>query len=243
MNRILVEPQELSGDGTVRLTGRRARHISAVLKPRIGQELKVGILGGAVGSGQVLTCSDTEVALAFAATGESVAQWVDLLLAVPRPKALKRLWPQFAALGVGRIILINATAVERCYFDTHWLAPASYRPLLIEGLEQSGTTQLPEVRICRAFKPFIEDELERLFPAGARLLAHPGAATRLPRLSGPRPLLAVGPEGGWNDYELGQLERHGFVRISLGSRTLRTDTACIALLGALSHAVVPGCVS
>jgi 16S rRNA (uracil1498-N3)-methyltransferase len=44
-----------------------------------------------------------------------------------------------------------------------------------------------------------------------------------------RILLAVGPEGGWNDFERGLLESRGFRRISLGPRTLRTDTACIAL--------------
>jgi RsmE family RNA methyltransferase len=49
-----------------------------------------------------------------------------------------------------------------------------------------------------------------------------------------RVLLAVGPEGGWNDFEIQLLESHGFQRVGMGSRTLRTDTACIALL-ALVH--------
>ena len=47
-------------------------------------------------------------------------------------------------------------------------------------------------------------------------------------------LLAIGPEGGWNDFELNLLEAHGFTRVGMGARTLRTDTACIALL-ALVH--------
>jgi 16S rRNA (uracil1498-N3)-methyltransferase len=50
-------------------------------------------------------------------------------------------------------------------------------------------------------------------------------------------LLAVGPEGGWNDFELGLLEAHGFQRFSLGWQTLRTDTACIALLAVLQHSL------
>jgi 16S rRNA (uracil1498-N3)-methyltransferase len=45
-----------------------------------------------------------------------------------------------------------------------------------------------------------------------------------------RVLLGIGPEGGWNDFELKLLETHGFTRIGLGPRTLRVDTACIALL-------------
>ena len=41
--------------------------------------------------------------------------------------------------------------------------------------------------------------------------------------------LAVGPEGGWNPFELELLDAHGFVAVSAGPRTLRTDTASVAL--------------
>ena len=43
-------------------------------------------------------------------------------------------------------------------------------------------------------------------------------------------MLAIGPEGGWTDDEVARLEAHGFRRMSLGPRILRTDTATIALL-------------
>ena len=46
-------------------------------------------------------------------------------------------------------------------------------------------------------------------------------------------MLAVGPEGGWTDEEVGMLEEKGFARMSLGPRILRTDTALIALLSRL----------
>jgi 16S rRNA (uracil1498-N3)-methyltransferase len=52
-----------------------------------------------------------------------------------------------------------------------------------------------------------------------------------------RVLLAVGPEGGWTGYERRMFERCGFTLVSMGPRTLRSDTACIALL-ALAHAGV-----
>ena len=47
------------------------------------------------------------------------------------------------------------------------------------------------------------------------------------------PVLAVGPEGGWTDAEVGLLEEKGFARMSLGPRILRTDTALIALISRL----------
>jgi len=167
---------------------------------------------------------------------------VDLLLAVPRPKVMRRLWAQLAALGVSRVILTNAERVERPYFDTHVLTPECYRPLLIEGLQQARDTRLPAVSIHRRFKVLVEDGLDALSDAGLRLVADPGAATRagdavragLGASPDARVLLAVGPEGGWNAFELRLLEAHGFQHIGMGPRTLRTDTACLALL-ALVH--------
>jgi RsmE family RNA methyltransferase len=52
-----------------------------------------------------------------------------------------------------------------------------------------------------------------------------------------RVLLAVGPEGGWSGFEMALLERHGFQSMSMGPRTLRSDTACIALLAIVHDAI------
>ncbi len=238
MNRILFGDGECDAEHRLVLHDRRAAHILNVLRAGVGDTLRVGRIDGAAGTGRVTAAAGGEVHLQITLDSAAPEPWIDLLLAVPRPKVLGRLWAQLAALGVGRIILINAARVERCYFDTHWLDPAVYTTLLIEGLEQAGTTRLPEVWIRRGFKPFVEDELDRGYVGCLKLLAHPGPATDVslppPWLAGPaRPLLAVGPEGGWTAYECGQLETHGFQRFSLGPRTLRTDTACLALLGRL----------
>ncbi len=240
MNRILFQTCECDATGRVTLRDRRAQHVCRVLHAAVGDTLKVGAINGPAGTGCIESVSENEVRLAVVLDEAPPPPWIDLLLAVPRPKVLKRLWAQLAALGVGRVILVNAARVERCYFDTHWLEPAAYTPLLIEGLEQSGATRLPEVWIRRGFKPFVEDELPLLYGPVLKLLAHPdpgAAAAPLPALAlsaaEARPLLAIGPEGGWIEYELEQLAVHGFSRLSMGPRILRTDTACIALLGRL----------
>jgi len=165
---------------------------------------------------------------------------VDLLLALPRPKVMRRLWAQLAALGVGRIILTNAERVERNYFDTHVLAPACYRPLLVEGLQQARDTRLPAVTIHRQFMKLVEDDLARLSDAPVRLVAHPDAPTTIGEgLRGRRGrvLLAAGPEGGWNGFELQLLMGCGFHPVTLGARTLRSDTATIALLAVVNEAL------
>lgn len=238
MNRILFEPREVHSDGAISLTGRRAAHIARVLKPVAGAKLRVGILDGPIGSGEVSYVGEGRVDLVCEfENAPPPAPSVDLILAVPRPKVLRRLWAPLASLGVGRIVLTNAEKVERNYFDTHWLGEETYRPLLIEGLEQSGDTRLPQVTVCRRFKPFVEDSLEELFPDSRRLICHPRETQPLGEVEfggGSRVLLAIGPEGGWTDYEVDLFTRYGFDCVSLGWRTLRTDVACIALIAATS---------
>ncbi|HOW96830.1 MAG TPA: RsmE family RNA methyltransferase [Kiritimatiellia bacterium] len=239
MNLILIESPELRGD-RVHLSDARAEHITAVLKARLGDEIRVGLLNGNRGRAAVIAIEKGAVELdcRFDEPAPPPPR-VDLLLALPRPKVMRRLWAQLAAMGVGRIILTNAWKVEKMYFDSHVLRPEGYRPPLIEGLQQAGDTRLPDVHVFKQFKILIEDELDGLFPDGLRLLARPGEGSSVldavPAARSGRVLLAVGPEGGWIPYEEELLTAHGFLPVSMGTRPLRTDTACLALL-ALAHA-------
>jgi 16S rRNA (uracil1498-N3)-methyltransferase len=239
LNLILLEPGEIADDGSARLSGPRAEHILHVLRALPGDSLRVGVLDGAAGSGRVMAVSDRSVDLHCELEATRPARpAVDLLLAVPRPKVMRRLWAQVAALGVGQIILTNASRVERNYFDTHVLSEACYRPLLIEGLQQARDTRLPRVAIRRQLKVLIEDELDALFATGLRVTAHPGMGEPLidtiRKRARQRVLVAIGPEGGWTPYELDLLTAHGFQTADAGPRALRSDTACIAIL-ALVH--------
>ena len=243
MNLILLERSEAGATGEITLTGRRAAHLLRVLRVEPGQAVRVGILDGPRGVGTVTSVAEGAVQLRCSFDAHAAhPPRVDLLLALPRPKVMRRLWAQIAALGVGQIILTNAERVERNYFDTHVLAPACYRPLLVEGLQQARDTSLPHVSIHRQFRVLIEDELDALFPRGLRLMADPAATTPAGSLApkdGGRVLLAIGPEGGWNAFETALLAAHGFHSVGMGPRTLRTDTACIALLAILHAALGP----
>jgi RsmE family RNA methyltransferase len=239
VNVILLEPGDVSAAGDVRLTGPRAAHALTVLHVAIGQTLRVGTVDGPFGIGEVRDIAAGSIGLrcVFEPTVPERPR-VDLLLALPRPKVMRRLWAQLAALGVDRVLLTNAARVERNYFDAHVLMPDRYRPLLIEGLQQARDTRLPRVSVHRRFKVLIEQELQHLCPPECRLVADPSAA-RSPRdawqqSAASRVLLAIGPEGGWTGVERDLLAAHEFAPVGMGSRTLRTDTACVALI-ALVH--------
>ena len=238
MNLILLESEDLLENGVAILSGEQSKHIHKVLKATVGSTLKIGMINGPVGKGTVLAADQHKVRLQCDLNEEVPPKpRIDLLLAMPRPKVMKRLWAQLAALGVGRIVLVNAEKVERFYFDSHVLDPAFYRARLIEGLQQARCTHLPEVYIRKRFKPFVEDELEQMFPAPLKLLADPSGNERMAdiQMSSERVLLAIGPEGGWTPYELQLLQDHGVRLFGMGARVLRTDTACIGLLSMLTE--------
>ena len=251
MNLILLDPGDLDAGGVAHLSDARSTHIARVLNATPGRQIRVGLVDGPLGVGTVQFLEGDAVAMrcTFDATPPPRPR-VDLLMALPRPKVMRRLWSQLAALGVGRIILTNAARVERHYFDTHVLEPSTYLPLLREGLQQARDTLIPRVEIHRRLKVLVEDHLGALFPAGARLLAEPGRGQPPREVLRPslqvragaapsRVLLAMGPEGGWTAFELDLLAAHGFTAVSLGARTLRSDTAAIALL-TLVHDVLAG---
>ena len=163
---------------------------------------------------------------------------LDLILALPRPIMLKRILSQVTALGVGSIHLVNANRVEKSFWEAGILQPEEYHCHLLQGLEQAVDTRLPDIQIHSQFKPFIED----FFPShvkeyGHLLLAHPAGGQQLGDVvdsKNCRIVLAVGPEGGWVDYEVQKFQELGFSCCSIGRRILKVDTAVIALHARIS---------
>ena len=168
---------------------------------------------------------------------------LSLLLAVPRPLALGRVLPMIAQMGVNRIILTGAAKVPKDYFGSHlFRKPEQLRERLVEGLSQAGDVRLPQLTICKSLKSFIDNDLDRLFPRNeyARVVCHPQRSSEAPtkrmrEVEFPpgmnRILLAVGPEGGWEEpTELEQFQELGFQQVTLGTRILRSDVAVVSLM-------------
>ena len=236
MNLLLLEPAEIIGDEAM-LTGRRAEHLLKVLRVAAGDLVRVGVINGLIGSGQVLAIEGESVRLAVDLQREPVCDIeVELILALPRPIMLQRILKQATVLGVRRFHLIRSRRVEKSFFHSPVLAPDKIRSILLDGMEQAMDTYLPEVTIHHQFKPFIEDILPTL--SGQGLIAHPfgvGTLTGIPISgeSGQRLLLAVGPEGGWSDHELQCFAERGFYGFTMGNRILHVDTAVVSLLAQL----------
>lgn len=236
MNLLLLHPQDHITDNRWRLTGRRAEHVRHVLGLTPGATLRAGILNGNLGEALLTKDHGNDWELRFEEQGRPPAPLpLTLIIALPRPKMLKRLLIDATSLGIKRIVLLNSWKVEKSYWNTPELHAELLREKMLLGLEQAGDTQLPELLLRPRFKPFVEDELPTLAASTRALLAHPPGANVAPT-SMPMDLtepvtLAVGPEGGWTDYELSMLEACGFERHGLGQRILRVETALPTLVG------------
>lgn len=236
MNLLLVDLRDAVGDEII-VTGRRAEHLLKVLKVAPGDTVRVGIVNGLIGTGRVMAIDRGGVRLVVELTQQPVCDLhIELILALPRPIMLQRILKQATVLGVRRFHLIRSRRVEKSFFHSPVLESEKIRALLLEGMEQAMDTWLPEVQIHHQFKPFVEDVLPIL--DGQGLIADPGGAGSLAGIPvsgepGQRLLLAVGPEGGWSDYELQCFAERGFYGFTMGNRILHVDTATVALLAQL----------
>lgn len=219
-----------------RLRDHRRVHLLEVLKVQTGQRLRVGLLDGHRGEAEVISISTSEIVVRAELHEPPDAPLTDLVLALPRPKSLKKLLPEVAALGVGRLTLLRTWRVEKSYLTSSLLRPEEHQPLFDEGLMQAEGTRRPELSLEARFRPYVEDRLPALLEGRLGLVAHPGSPTRLAdlTLAGDQAVtVALGPEGGFLPFEVELLEAAGMRPVALGPRILRVETAVVAVLANL----------
>lgn len=234
MNVILLESADFVALDRVCLRGRRLLHIQTVHRAAVGDDLRVGVIGGKLGTGRVVRLEPDEVELTVALTLEPPHPLpLHLILALPRPKVLNRTIAAAVSMGVREIDLINSWRVEKAYWNSPRLTPENLRDQALLGLEQSGDSMLPTIRLHRLFTPFLRERLPAISEDRLALLADPGGVLPLPRGVEKAVVLAIGPEGGFIEGEIQAFQSAGFATVSLGPRILRVETAIACLIGRL----------
>ncbi|WMJ00387.1 16S rRNA (uracil(1498)-N(3))-methyltransferase [Pseudomonas chlororaphis subsp. aurantiaca] len=234
MNLLLLEEADFIAADRVILRDRRLTHMQEVHRAAVGDSLRVGRIGGLMGSAELLRLEPGEAELQVSLDQPPPTKLpLTLVLALPRPKMLRRVLQTVAAMGVPRLVLVNSYRVEKSFWQTPFLEPEAIREQLILGLEQARDSVLPEVVIEKRFKPFVEDRLPALVEGTLGLVGHPGRYPACPRGLDEPVTLAIGPEGGWIPYEIDLLGKSGLQPVQLGERILRVETAVTALLARL----------
>ena len=182
---------------------------------------------------------------------------VRMAVGFPRPIQIRRLLRDLSNMGLEAIDLIGTELGEKSYRDTKLLTDGGARAALVEGAVQARDTGIPELSLYTRLEdwlaarpwdkplpppstPMPEKHSRPLWSvyAGGSFSRSPllialdnvraeGSLALLSALGQPM-VMAVGSERGWSDRERDELEKAGFLRLSMGERALRTETACVA---------------
>ncbi len=229
-------PAPLAPDATIQLPSALAHHAVRVLrlKPDTGIMLFDG-LGGQYPSTLLIDGKQ-----AYARTGPHEATEAELpghiTLAQGMPSGDKMDWviEKAVELGAARLVPIEAQrSVTQLSGERLRKRMEHWRRVAQAASEQCGRNRLMEISEPLSLAACLGET----DAAAQTLFCHPEAAQSLPDAldrSRDRIRLLVGPEGGWSPQEQALVERAGLTPVRFGNRVLRTETAGIALIAAVS---------
>lgn len=218
---------QAAGCRDLRLDAAETHHLLRVLRLRPGADIEIFDGAGTAFSARFVGV-DAEVRCVVergaALPAKEPGIRLEVGVAVPRGDGLTTIVRQLAEVGAGTIVPLASEHSEgRAAPDrlTRWRAAA------LSGTRQSGRATVPTVAAPAPFEGWLRGNL-----APDRWIASPRTARAVPPgTPGPRAaadrVLAVGPEGGFSAGELEDAHRHGFRRLDLGERILRTGTAAV----------------
>lgn len=205
----------------------RASHILNILHLRQGDSFKMGIINESEGEATIESVSDEGVSVSYKSCCKPVLYPVTLLCAQVRPICMKRILREAVSLGVGRIILSGSDTGEKSYLSSNLYKTGEYREYLLDGAMQSAHAGLPEVLFADHANMAVRLVRENCEGADLIMLDNVVGAVPLSTAEvGKSAVLSIGPERGWSDRERKLFQESGFRPMLLGSRVLRTETAC-----------------
>jgi RsmE family RNA methyltransferase len=233
VNIILLEEHELGHSLSRR--DERTVHLLKVLRKKTGDVFEAGILGGMRGTGRIEKINFDGSVFVTVRADEPPPLRMRLRMAVAfvRPIQIRRIFRDLSSMGVSAIDLTGTDLGEKSYRDTKLFNNGGAQAALVEGAVQARDTQIPSLAVYDNLEKWLN---ERPWEKDSRriplLLAMDnvraeGSFFHLSSTSRPM-VIAVGPERGWSDRERDMFEKAGFLRLSIGSRALRTETACVA---------------
>jgi 16S rRNA (uracil1498-N3)-methyltransferase len=213
-------------DNQAALTGDHARHLTQVLRAKVGQEFDIST-GSEVRRGQISGIHPDRVEFELGEVIEhSGAGAITVALSIFKFDRMEWAIEKCTELGVVRIIPVIAGRTESHLGAAAPKRVERWRRIAHQAAEQSRRISPPEI-----LRPAKFDDLVAM-TADARIVLAEAEEEFLLKdaMSGTAAnvLLAFGPEGGWKPQELAAFRDAGWTLASLGSTILRAETAAIA---------------
>jgi len=221
-----------------RMEGEAAHHVGRVLRVQPGQVYELSD-GERVWLGRVETVGRVVVEFALVEELPAYQPSLDstLLLAVVKFDAFEWALEKATELGVRRIVPLAAARSEKALLVAAAKRAERWKKILLEASQQSRRVSVPLLEALAKPEAAFAVKAE-----GLRVLLSEAAEAKALRvvLAGQQQknvVLAIGPEGGWTEAEFAAAREAAFQEASLGKLILRTETAVVAALAALSFAL------
>lgn len=228
MNLILFFEDEINSP--ISSTDWRYIHIRKILKLQPGDSFDSGIINGSGGRGFLREMDQEKMLVDFEPLWESKPLYpITMIIGIPRPPTARRLLKDLTAIGVSRLWFTGTELGEKSYLTSKIWKDEKYREHILEGAQQGESTLLPEVRKFYTLKSCLAELKESSLCALDNNESAMSIGEFKPEL--PFTAIAIGSERGWTEKEREQLKERGFTLLSMGSRVLRTETACSMAAG------------
>ena len=221
------------------LTGEDAAHISRSLRMTVGEALTLCDGQGTDYESEITGITAQSVSVHITAAHPSIGEPdVRVVLYQGLPKGDKMEWivQKAVELGAAEVVpFAAARSISRPDGASAGKKVARWQKIADEAAGQSHRGTLPKVGALISFS-----EALRAAAACERILfCYEGGGEALRTILQEQPksiAVFIGPEGGFAPEEVAAAEAAGAVRISLGTRILRTETAPLAALSVIMFA-------
>lgn len=230
-------PTPLPIGATLELPDSAARHVQ-VLRLQPGQTIILFNGEGGENEARITRMGRSDVlveVVSHAAIEREAPREVHLAVGMPANERMDWLVEKATELGVTSLQPLQAErSVLRLAGERAEKKRSHWQGVAIAACEQSGRNRVPAVHAVQSVAAWLAYGL----PAQRLLLSlqtdSVPLSLQLARLSSQPVVLLSGPEGGLSPAEEQAARTQGFVPVSLGSRTLRAETAPLAALAALT---------
>jgi 16S rRNA (uracil1498-N3)-methyltransferase len=244
MQRYFVKNEQFTDNKAV-VTGDDARHIARVMRMSKGDEVICCNEKSQSALCEIEDISDDEVNL-------RVVEWLDeakelpievtIANGLPKGDKLELVIQKGTELGASAFIpFMAARSIVKWDSKKGAKKVDRWRKIAKEAAEQAHRTKVPEVLEPASLRELLQkskayDYKIVAYEEEAKLGEKSNLASVLSNIKqGQSLLVVIGPEGGLSDNEVESFKNSGFVTCGFGPRILRTETAPLYVLAAVSY--------
>lgn len=240
MNICLFSPEEITKP--LSFKDERGEHIIKILHKKEGDTFLAGIIDGNAGKAKITKIQDKQIFFTFEPDSTLDTKTLfplKMIIGFPRPIQLKRLLRDIAALGVSEVYLTGTELGEKSYLKSNIVENGAAHKMLLDGIVQAGGTFVPKLYFYNTLKEcisaiFSKSSVENQQTKKNQLklcldnVNPTDSLVKVLQSQNEKPteiVAAIGSERGWTNAERTLLEQNGFIRVGMGNRIMRTETA------------------